>query len=802
MHTVPKPLPLSMTLLIAFALLLGSALVVKPVSAASIVVNSAEDIIADDGVCTLREAIIAANTDAAYNGCAAGNGADTITFAGNYTITLDGDQLPTISSSITINGNGAASTIIQASECNPVTLPGGCTPASHNVFEVASSGTLTLDGVTVRHGNAYSGGGIMNEGILNISNSTIAANRAETYGGGILNEGIGAVTTITNSNVINNRSFDFGGGVSISNGTLTVTSSTFSNNAATNYGGGVNNAFGTLNVISSTFSENVASNNGGGFYNLFGTATVTNSTFLNNITSGYGGGISNFVGTVTVTNSTFSENVAFYGGGLNNLSGNVTVTSSNLSDNTAYDGGAIYTNWNLTINGSTISGNQANNKGGGVFNKGTLEVDQSTFEANDADLGGGIRNDEGPTSKITVTGSTFHENTAAHGAAVDNWGDGPNLINTSSLIENSATASGGGIRNWSVLTVRNSSISGNSAISVNDGLNNQEPGVLTLQHVTFNQNQASSGGGIYTGSKTTLTYMHTIVAGSTNGDCFNAGTIHSDSTHNLVEDGSCFLATNLEGDPLLGPLADNGGPTLTHALLPGSPAIDAGSGALCQAFDQRGVARPQGAACDIGAFEVEQIVVINNSNAGAGSLRQAIIDIPPGGIITFSPDLSGETVTLSASLVISSNLSIDGSALPEPITISGNGAVGVFIVNPSTNVTLDSLRIMDGNTSDGGGINNSGILSIVNCTITGNTASGPGGGITNNPYANLLIRNSIINDNTATNYGGGIHSGETLRSSTARYQETQQDCMEVRLIIGVVSWWLGIAHFTVTYLII
>ena len=127
--------------------------------------------------------------------------------------------------------------------------------------------------------------------------------------------------------------------------------------------------------------------------------------------------------------------------------------------------------------------------------------------------------------------------------------------------------------------------------------------MLTLQHVTLNDNMSSSGGGIYVGNNATLKYINTIIAHSTNEDCVDHGTIHADCTHNLVTDGSCGAL--LDDDPMLGLLANNGGPTLTHALLSGSPAIDAGHNGYCTTTDQRGVSRPQGAACDIGAFEFD-----------------------------------------------------------------------------------------------------------------------------------------------------------------------------------------------------
>ncbi|MBK7318051.1 CSLREA domain-containing protein [Candidatus Villigracilis affinis] len=132
------------TLFALLASLLGSAVFATPAYAAGIVVNSNADTIADDGTCTLREAITNANGDSqlytSAGECALGAGTDTITFEVNYTITLDGSQLPAVTSTIVINGNGSANTIIQASTCNPITLPGGCTPASYRVFEVSDTG--------------------------------------------------------------------------------------------------------------------------------------------------------------------------------------------------------------------------------------------------------------------------------------------------------------------------------------------------------------------------------------------------------------------------------------------------------------------------------------------------------------------------------------------------------------------------------------------------------------------------------------------------------------------------------------
>ena len=459
------------------------------------------------------------------------------------------------------------------------------------------------------------------------------------------------------------------------------------------------------------------------------------------------------------------------------LLGEVTLSSLKITNGYGWLGGGINNQGEVRLIDSTVSENLAGFKGGGIFTNGTLIVEGSTFSYNEAELGGGIR-DEATQSQITITDSTFFGNHAAHGGAIDVWGEGPNKINTSIFYGNSAEASGGAIRIWSSLTVENSTLSGNSTDSIGGGFNVQDEGMLTLQHVTLNDNEGSSGGGIYVGNNATLKYINTIIAHSTNGDCVDHGSIHSESTHNLVTDGSCSVATNLSGDPKLGPLADNGGPTLTHALQHRSPALDSGSAEHCPDYDQRGIFRPQVAGCDIGAFEVETLVVTNASNDLTGSLREAIGIISPGGKITFSPSLSGQTITLSSTLVIDKNLTIDGSDLTVPVTISGNNVVRVFLVGPSVeHVTLDNLSIVHGNMVSGGGIYNQGELTIINSTLSGNTAQEDGGGIYN--QGELTIINCTFVNNYAQEGGGGIfNSGDSyllIEDSTLSNNSTEGD---------------------------
>jgi CSLREA domain-containing protein len=310
---------------------------------ATIVVNTATDDNAVNGLCSLREAIIAANTNAAFQGCSAGSGTDTITFAANYTITL-GSQLPAVTSPIVINGNGAGNTIIQAN--------GTADTATYRVFQVSNTGNLTLNGLTVRHGrctdscegNINSGGGILNGGTLTVTNSTLSGNFAE-----------------------------FGGGISNS-GTLTVTNSTLSGNSATNgHGGGILNG-STLTVTNSTLSDNSATLSGGGFFN-YGTLTLTNSTLYHN-SAEFGGGIHNS-NTLTVTNSTLSTNTSSaIGGGILNL-GKTTVTNSTFYLNIAEtDGGGFYNDGDgsLTVTNSTFANNGAVGNGGGIYSTGSMSL--------------------------------------------------------------------------------------------------------------------------------------------------------------------------------------------------------------------------------------------------------------------------------------------------------------------------------------------------------------------------------------------------------------------------------------------
>jgi hypothetical protein len=252
---------------------------------------------------------------------------------------------------------------------------------------------------------------------------------------------------------------------------------------------------------------------------------------------------------------------------------NDTVTLQSLllrdgRDGSGSGGGAIFNDGNLTVSNSTLINNATTGHGGAIYSRFSLNINNSTFVSNNAASGGAIYIAGGifltPNSTNTIANSTFVSNQA-----------------------NAANGLGGGVFNY--------------------GSGNNYPGepINILVNNTFSENGAYSGGGLYSWGN--LSFRNNILANSTSGgDCvsYSFGGMVAGS-HNLIEDGNpCSSDPFLRGDPLLGPLSDNGGPTQTMALLPGSPAIDAGT-VTCVPADQRGVTRPQGAACEIGAYEYE-----------------------------------------------------------------------------------------------------------------------------------------------------------------------------------------------------
>jgi predicted outer membrane repeat protein len=293
-------------------------------------------------------------------------------------------------------------------------------------------------------------------------------------------------------------------------------------------------------------------------------------------------------GNITIDGVSFIGNSAYDGGAIysNLYNVTVTITRSEFLENTAqHYGAAIYMpRGNLVLQTSDLVENIAGSVGGGIRLESNAvgRIENSTFENNQA-LSGGAISLEFPSSGA-IRGNLFLGNTASlNGGAIFIFYDAPNLIiENNTFIANQANQ--GGAVNSNGAIFRNNTFSGNLGL----------------------QAGGNAGASLYLLAPLHVTLYNNILANNMGGgECYltGSGVVSKVVGENLIEDGSPMCDPTLIGDPLLGPLADNGGPTLSMALLPGSPAIDTGDDATCTSADQRGVLRPQGAHCDLGAFE-------------------------------------------------------------------------------------------------------------------------------------------------------------------------------------------------------
>ncbi|PKQ18162.1 MAG: hypothetical protein CVT68_04830 [Actinobacteria bacterium HGW-Actinobacteria-8] len=275
------------------------------------------------------------------------------------------------------------------------------------------------------------------------------------------------------------------------------------------------------------------------------------------------------------------------------------------------------------INDVVIRDGIAAPQGGGILNRGSLSLDRVVVTANTENSGGPASFDLGgggiynaDSSTLNLTDSTVSDNSTVNqpGGGIYSFFNTTVSILRSTVSGNVAGDVAGGMRSLGDTSVINSTFSGNTSTAWHGGGIFHTDGSLTVTSSTFTGNIAPGGtaSGILVatfGAPASLTLTNSVMEGF--GGAFacaieggGAATIASGG-HNVISDGSCNpngTTDQANTDALLGPLADNGGPTFTHALGAGSPAIDAASAGV--ETDQRGVARPQGAGSDVGAFEL------------------------------------------------------------------------------------------------------------------------------------------------------------------------------------------------------
>lgn len=536
---------------------------------------------------------------------------------------------------------------------------------------------------------ALSGGG----NVTFACDGTITLTNTVTISSNTTLDGIGHNVTISGGNSI--QIFLVNPGITFSVQGLTLANS--------KNGPAILNDTGVLSINAVTFSNNNNSNFGGAIYNI-GIATVIGSTFINN--RGFGGGIYNDSNSIlTITGSTFTGNTSTlgYGGAIYNK-GAAILANSSFSNNS---GPALYNFFDNSIPDNKIAtlnlinsmvNNNTGGAGGGLINDlGDMHIDNSVISNNNAGSGGGIYNLGGPGT-LTINNSTISGNVSNNGTGGGGiYNSGPAYIYNSTISDNAVNSNlgiggGGGIYNISLLSVINSTIANNTVIADNiktgSGIYNYSP----------------NGGDPYT----TVTLKNTIVSNSATGGNCN-GTYIIDGGSNLQFPGTTCGATIPSADPKLGLLADNGGVTQTHALLAGSPAIDAGNNAVCASSpvsnrDQRGALRPfdgdsnGSAICDIGAYEL---------GATAPSTVPVITSISPASVTAggsaFTLTVNGSNFSI-ASVVRWNNSDrpttfINSSQLIAQISASDIAAVGT----PSITVFTPPL---------GGGTSNSQTLTI------------------------------------------------------------------------------------------
>ena len=547
---------------------------------------------------------------AALTNAAAG---DTINFnLSGCPCTITTASVLNISKTLTISGPGPSQLTISGNN-------------NHQVFTVTGAATsATISGLTVADGKAsVSGGGLAlsnaPNGSTTVSNCVLTRNSAPPGGG-------------------------YGGAIFLApSSTLTVLDSTFSGNSSGGGGGAIATVAGisgvkeTVTLVNSTFTTNTAPVGGGVYVGTKGFLTSSNTTYTNNTASNSGGGIGIEGGNASIHGGSIDTNHVPAGGG----------------------GAGLYSTGIAELIGVAVTNNNtsASGQGGGIYSTGALSIYQCNISANQCGSGGGIFTSARPTgtSTLALVDSTIVGNSAqgltfpvagGGGIFIDvqtdlstgRSGSNTATISGCTISGNSTRNSGGGIHNAGGVILANSTISGNQVAPLNGtavggGIYVVGNRTTNLSNCTIAFNTASSGGGILADANdnglpsanllgNTLIALNTASAGTDlSGTFVSAGYNFIGSFSSATASG---FTNGTKGDivggsgagainPLLNPLADNGGPTRTHALQAGSPAIDKGNSAFDITTDQRGAPRFNdiaavsnligGNASDIGAFE-------------------------------------------------------------------------------------------------------------------------------------------------------------------------------------------------------
>ena len=417
------------------------------------------------------------------------------------------------------------------------------------------------------------------------------------------------------------------------------------------------------------------------------------------------------------------------------VSGVITLTSGELlvdksvtingasADVLTVDGNARSVVFHITATGSvaisdlTIRNGQSD-FGGGILNEegATLTVTNSVLSGNSAGYGGGVDNRDGT---VTITNSTLDGNMAAHGGGA--FSAGTLTIVNSTVSGNTAAADGGGTSNDDTLTITNSTFSGN--LSGEFGGACMNVGTMRIVNSTLSGNSALSfGAGVMNSSM--LQIGNTILKRGTSGaNIDSTGTVTS-LGYNVCSDNGGGVLTGpgdqINTDPLLGPLQDNGGPTFTHALLPNSPAIDAGDPSFASPpfFDQRGPGfdRVVNGRVDIGSFEVQPALVPQSALSQKTHGAAGIFDVPlpltgdvgiecrSGGatndyqmIVNFANPVTVQSASMTSGTGTVSSFSVSGPQVTVNLTgVTNAQRITVTLVNVNDGIHMGNVPVSMG----------------------------------------------------------------------------------------------------------
>ncbi len=532
-------------------------------SAATFTVNTKTDSTScSSSSCSLRGAVIAADT---------AGGSSTINVpAGLYKLTIPASSADDPSNGDLDINNNANVTIVGAGS-DSTTLSGNNVD---RLFSVQAGASLTLSGTTLRGGQPSSsssgsqdGGAVYTDGGLTTTSDVVFQDNTAPSGeyGGAIYADTASTVSLTGATFENNGAYYGGAIFDSSNNLMSISKSSFSSDSTGDeYGGAISSSFddstGGLDVDSSTFTSNNA---------YYGGAIYWEASSA-----------------VSVTHSTFNANSNSYGGAIyDDESSSMTLDYDSFLDNSSYEGGALYLDASsttaYTLDHDLFKGNSGSDDVGGaiVWYEGTLSSSDSTYEDNNSYYGGAIYAESGDSL-------TLINDTLSHNGGTDNEGGALDVESTTpaSLI--------------------NDTITKNSAESGYGG------------GIELNEDLTTAG---YTGSGTPG-IENTVIADNNGGDCEAVFSSPFDLGHNMDSDGSCFSTSTQSSDkpntePNLGNPANNGGPLVgnqtdgsavtipTDAETSASPTVNAGTNTGCPSTDERGVTRPQGGICDIGAFE-------------------------------------------------------------------------------------------------------------------------------------------------------------------------------------------------------